>query len=83
MAGVTTERIRKEPDKTPEESHISLEEVKNQVQALVHGAESYLRHVNANVEVSKFSVDKHGEEIVVDVALKAVIHSRSKTTRSV
>ena len=80
MTNVATERIRRDPNKTPEESHISLEDVKNQVLALGRDVERYLRHVDANVELSKFSAEKRGEEIVVDIALRAVIHPRSKAT---
>lgn len=73
----TTAEMKKESA----QEHRSLENVRTQILAYEHQIKDYLDHLNANVEYYKFSVEKHGEGVTVEVSFKATIEPKSKVAR--
>ena len=68
----------KESTKVSEEHHATMENVRRQMLTYGKEIEEYLSRVEANVEGYKFSVEKRGEGIEVDVEFKALIHPKPK-----
>jgi hypothetical protein len=60
-----------------EESHVSVDSVKHQLLSYEHQIKEYLDKLEATVDTYKFSVEKHGEDLTLDMALKATIHVKS------
>lgn len=60
-----------------EESQMSMEGVKQQLLSYEHQIRGYLDKLEATVDTYKFSVEKHGEGLTFDMALKATIHVKS------
>lgn len=56
--------------------HRSLEEVRTRILTYEQDIKQYLEHLNANVEYYKFSVEKHGDGVSVEVSVKATIRER-------
>jgi hypothetical protein len=59
-----------------EEGHMSVDEVKHQLMSYEHEIREYLDKLEATVDTYKFSVEKHGEGLSIDMALRATIHVR-------
>ena len=57
-----------------EEVHISVDNVKHQLMSYEHEIRKYLDKLEATVDTYKFSVEKHGDDLTIDMALKATIH---------
>ncbi len=64
----------KEP--TPREQRV--ESIGERLQSYEHRIRNYLENLEANVEYYKFSVEKHGDGVEIDVAVKATIHPKPK-----
>ncbi len=58
---------------TKEGIHVSFDSIRREMNSLGNKVEEYLEKVGANIETYKFSVDRRGEEIEVDVQFKAFI----------
>jgi predicted RNase H-like nuclease (RuvC/YqgF family) len=68
-----------EHEKTEHEHRMDLEEVRKQVMTYgkeIHDYFDHMNHLQAEVENYKFSVEKHGEGIEVEVQLKAYVHPK-------
>jgi hypothetical protein len=57
-----------------EEAHLSVDGVRHQLMSYEHLIKEYLDKLEATVDTYKFSVEKHGEGLTIDMALKATIH---------
>jgi hypothetical protein len=57
-----------------EEGHITVDSVKHQLLSYENQIREYLDRLEATVDTYKFSVEKHGEGLTLDMALKATIH---------
>jgi hypothetical protein len=60
-----------------EEGHMSVDEVKHQLMSYEHQIREYLDKLEATVDTYKFSVEKHGEGLTIDMALRATIHVKA------
>jgi hypothetical protein len=60
-----------------EGAHVSVDGVKNQLLSYEQQIREYLDRLEATVDTYKFSVEKHGEGLTLDMALKATIHVKS------
>ena len=58
--------------------HVTLEATRQQVEQFGKQIREYLNKVEANVEGYKFSVEKRGEGIEVEVEFKALIHPKTR-----
>jgi len=56
---------------------VSLDNVRNQISSYEHEIREYLDKLDATVEAYKFSVEKHGDGLTIDMSLKATIHSKA------
>ena len=65
-----------EANRNPQEIQATMENVRRQLQTYGKEIQEYLSRVEANVEGYKFSVEKHGDGIEVDVEFKALIHPK-------
>ena len=54
-----------------------MENVKNQLMSYEHQIREYLDKLEATVDTYKFSVEKHGEGLTIDMALKATVHVKA------
>ena len=59
----------------------NLDDVRKQLLAYENQIKEYLSKVNANMDSYKFSVEKHGEGIVVDIAMRATIQPKGSKDR--
>jgi hypothetical protein len=57
---------------------ITLEQLRSRVQTYRNDLRGYLEGHDATIETYKFSVEKEGDGFVIDVAVKASIHPKSK-----
>lgn len=55
----------------------ALENVRRRMLALGNEIHEYLEHVRADVKNYKFTVEKHGEGLEVEVAFKAFVHPQA------
>jgi hypothetical protein len=58
--------------------HVNLETARHQMEQFGKEIREYLNRVEANVEGYKFSVEKRGEGIEVEVEFKALIHPKTR-----
>ena len=61
-----------------EPQHVSLENVRRQMVQFGQEIEQYLGRVEANVEGYKFTVEKRGDGLEVEVEFKALFHPRTR-----
>ena len=61
-----------------EPQHVNLDNVRRQMVQFGHEIEQYLGRVEANVEGYKFTVEKRGDGLEVEVNFKALIHPRTR-----
>jgi len=59
------------------EDHASLDDVRHQLVSYEHQLKALLDSLEATVESYKFSVEKQGEGLILDMALKASVHVKS------
>jgi hypothetical protein len=59
-----------------DEAHVSIDSVRNQITSYEHKIREYLEKLDANVEAYKFSVEKAGDGLVIDISFRATIHSK-------
>ncbi len=64
--------------KEPAPRERRVESVGERLQEYEHKLRAFLENLEANVEYYKFSVEKHGEGIAIDVAVKATIQPKPK-----
>jgi len=57
--------------------HVSMDDVRNQISSYEHQIREYLHKLDATVDAYKFSVEKHGDGLTIDISLKATIHSKA------
>lgn len=57
--------------------HRSLDNVRERILSYENDIKQYLDQLNANVEYYKFSVEKHGDGLTVEVSVKATIRPKS------
>jgi hypothetical protein len=57
---------------------VSLDNVRNQLLSYEHQIKEYLDKLEATVDTYKFSVEKHGEGLTVDIALRATVRPKAK-----
>ncbi len=60
------------------EQHPSMESVRETLTKYGKEIQEYLNRVEANVENYKFTVEKHGDGVEVEVDFKALIHPRTR-----
>lgn len=65
---------------TSHEHRASLDNVRERILAYEHEIKSYLEQLDANVEYYKFSVEKHGDGVTVEVSVKATVRPKAKAT---
>jgi hypothetical protein len=58
--------------------HLNLETARQEMERFGKEIREYLTKVEANVEGYKFSVEKRGEGIEVEVEFKALIHPKAR-----
>ncbi len=63
-------------ERTKEESHISIEDIRNQMVTYGSEIQQYLKNVDAHVDGYKFSVEKQGDGLEVEVQFKANIRPK-------
>lgn len=56
-------------------------DVGERIQGYGHQIREYLEHLEANVEYYRFSAEKHGDGVEVEVSIKAVIHPKPKVAK--
>ncbi len=59
------------------EHHVSLEDIRHQILSFGTQIHEYLGKVEADVEGYRFTVEKHGDGVEVEVQFKAFIHGKS------
>ena len=59
------------------EGHVSMDNVRNQISSYEHQIREYLDKLDATVDTYKFSVEKHGDGLTVDISLRATIQSKA------
>ena len=57
---------------------LSVQEVRTRITAYENQIRQYLDSLEANVEGYKFTVEKQGDGLVIDVAVRATIHPKNK-----
>lgn len=57
----------------------AMEEL-SRISAYGHQLSDYLSGVGAEVEAYRFSIEKHGDELTIDVAVRASFHPKGKDT---
>jgi hypothetical protein len=60
-----------------DKSEVSLENVRHQLMSYERQLKELLDKLEATVETYKFSVEKQGEGLILDMALKASVHVKS------
>ncbi len=75
---MTTEKTRKTEGGEEEQAAERL----SQIAAYGHQLTEFLDGVGARVEAYKFSVEKQGEALVIDVAIKASFHPKGRSDPS-
>jgi hypothetical protein len=58
--------------------HVTLEAARRQMVQFGNEIQEYLTRLEANVEGYKFSVEKRGEGLEVEVEFKALIHAKTR-----
>jgi hypothetical protein len=56
--------------------HLSMDNVRNQISSYEHQIREYLDKLDATVETYKFSVEKQGDGLIMDISLRATLHSK-------
>jgi hypothetical protein len=80
MTTVVTEKTMEPKEATRTVEHeVTAEAVRHQMLKFGKEIHEYLTHVEANVEGYKFSVEKKGDGVEVDVEFKALIHPKPKS----
>ncbi len=57
--------------------HRSLDAVRERILSYEHEIKQYLDHLNANLEYYRFSVEKHGDGLTVEVSVKATVRPKA------
>ncbi len=57
---------------------VTLEQLRSRITTYRNELRGYLEGHEANIETYKFSVEKEGDGFIVDVAVRASIHSKNK-----
>ena len=57
--------------------HANLDNVRERILSYEHEIKQYLDQLNANVEFYKFSVEKHGDGLTVEVSVRATIRPKA------
>jgi hypothetical protein len=65
------------PRNEKEGGHVSLDNVRNQISSYEHQIREYLDKLDATVDAYKFSVEKHGDGLTIDISLRATIQSKA------
>ncbi|MDA4128994.1 MAG: hypothetical protein OK422_06035 [Thaumarchaeota archaeon] len=59
-----------------EKGAVSLDSVRNQILTYEHQIKEYLDKLEAKVDTYKFSVERHGEGLTIDIAFRATVHAK-------
>jgi len=70
-----TENLQQSSEKLNE----SLESVKEQLLTYGIQIQEYLGKVDANIDGYKFSIEKQGDGLLIDIAFRAMVHPRTST----
>ena len=54
-----------------------MDNVRNQISSYEHQIREYLDKLDATVDAYKFSVEKHGDGLTIDISLRATIQSKA------
>ncbi len=73
MSTIATE---KKPTEQRNEMRLALENVRGQVLTFSNQIQEYLTNIQAEVENYKFSVEKHGDGVEVEIDFKAFVHPK-------
>lgn len=65
-----------------ENHRLALEEIRKQMTGFGNQLLEYFDHIQAQVENYKFTVEKHGEGVEVEVQFKAHIHPKTSSDAS-
>ena len=77
MSQVTTGEKKVSTTGFPHEEHrAALENVRKQMVVFGNQLHEYFQHTQAEVENYKFTVEKHGEGIEVELLFKAYVHPK-------
>ncbi|MGD0395369.1 MAG: hypothetical protein ABSB26_00475 [Nitrososphaerales archaeon] len=57
--------------------HVSLDDVRDRISSYEHQIREYLDKLDATVDAYKFSVEKHGDGLTIDISLRATIQSKA------
>ena len=81
MSDKTTKKATEIGKNVNESVRDNLDEVRKQLLAYQNQIKEYLGKVNANIDSYKLSVEKHGDGITVDIAMRATIQSKGSKDR--
>jgi len=62
--------------------HATLEQLRHQFSEYEHQIREYLSHLDASIDMYKFSVEKNGEAFTFDVAIRATVRPKRQTGTS-
>lgn len=68
----------KETEREQREHRLALEEVRKQMTAFGNQIMEYFDHARADVENYKFTIEKHGDGVEVEVQFKAYVHPKTE-----
>jgi hypothetical protein len=57
--------------------HVSIDNVRTQISSYERQIREYLDKLDATVDAYKFSVEKHGDGLTIDISLRATIQSKA------
>ena len=66
--------------RTSRHSDADLEEVGRQIRSYERQVRDYLGKIDANVDAYNFSVEKSGDEIIIELGLRAKIRTKRRTS---
>jgi len=67
------------PKSGKEEGEVSIDNVKDKILSYEHQIKDYLTKIDAKVDTYRFSVEKHGEAITIDISFRATIQPKEQS----
>lgn len=77
MSTVTTEKKTPAKEGERSEEKLAMESVRKQMLTFGNQMHEYFEHIQADVENYKFTVEKHGDGIEIEVSFKAFVHPKT------
>ncbi len=83
MSTVTTEKKTTVNEGERSEHRLAMESVRKQMLTFGNQMHEYFEHIQADVENYKFTVEKHGDGIEIEVSFKAFVHPKTNEAASI